>query len=177
MTRTVRELFLHCQDAKPLVVDASLEEKLLDVLVRAGVVDERQNDVHVFVGECDEALRKPDDTEDRGDDHGPVDLTLPIDKLDPQHRHIHCYVCKYVDVDVNFGNRTEQRKFSPATTVGIATTWACRKFRLDGAAASDFVLRRCDTGEQPRPDKFLGELVQKSCSLCFNLAKELTPQG
>lgn len=177
MTNTVRELFLHCQDTKPQVVHADLEEKLLDVLVRAGVVVEHQNDFHVFVGESDEALRKPDDTEDRADDYGPVDVTLLIDKLDPQHQHIHCYVCQQVAVDVNFGNQTEQRKFSPATTVGIVTTWACRKFRLDDAAASDCVLRLCGTREQPRPDKYLGEVVQKSCSLCFDLVKELTPQG
>ena len=113
MTNTVRELFLHCQDAKPQVIHAALEEKLLDVLVRAGVVDERQNDLHVFVGESDEALRKPDNTEDRADDHGPVDLTLPIDKLDPQHRHIHCYVCQHVAVDVNFGNQTEAAQVLP----------------------------------------------------------------
>ena len=177
MTNRVRELFLHCQDAKPEVIHAGLEEKLLDVLVRAGVDVERQNDLHVFVGESDEALRKPDDTEDHADDYGPVDVTLLIDKLDPQHQHIHCYSCQQVAVDVNFGNQTEQRKFSPATTVGTVTTWACGKFNLDDAAASDCVLRICGTGEQPRPDKYLGELVQKSCSLCFNLAKELTPQG
>lgn len=177
MTNKVRELFVHCQDAKPQVIYAGLEEKLLDVLDHAGVVFEREDDLHVFVGESDEALRKPDDTEDRADDHGPVDVTLLIDKLDPLHQHIHCYACRQVAVDVNFGNQIEQRKFSPATTVGVVTTWACRKFHLDDAAASDCVLRICGTGEQPRADKYLGELVLKSCSLCFDLVKELTPQG
>lgn len=177
MTETFRELFLHCQGAKPQVIQAAPEEKLLDVLVRAGIVDKHQNDLHVFVGESDEVLRRPDDTEDRADSHGPVDLALPIDKLDPQHRHIHCYICQKVAVDVNFGNQTEQRTCSPATTVGIVTTWACRKFRLDDAAASDCVLRFLGTDEQPRPDKYLGELVEKDCSLSFDLVKELTPQG
>ena len=177
MTDTVRELFLHCQDAKPQVIRVALGEKLLDVLVRAGIGDERQDILHVFVGESDEALRKPDDTEDRADHHGPVDPTLQIDELDPRHRHIHCYICEQVAVDVNFGDQTEHRMFSPVTTIGIVTTWACRKFRIDDAASADCVLRVCGTREQPRPDKYLGELVQKGCSLCFNLAKELTPQG
>lgn len=177
MTDTVRELFLHCHDAKPQVIHAAPDEKLLDVLVRAGTIDKPQDSLHVFVGESDEALHKPDDTEDRADHHGPVDLTLPIDNLDPQEQHIHCYICQQVTVDVNFGDQTEQRKFSPVTTLGIVTAWACRKFRIDDAASADCVLRVCGTGEQPRPDKYLGELAQKGCSLCLNLAKELTPQG
>ena len=173
----VRELFLHCQDANPQIIHAAHDEKLLDVLVRANVIEELQIDFLVFIGESDEALRKPDDTEDRADDHGPVDAKLPIGELDLQHRHIHCYNCRHVAVDVNFGDQIEQRKFSPVTTIGVVTTWACRKLRLDDAAASDCVLRICGTSEQPRPDKYLGELVQKSCSLCFDLVKELTPQG
>ena len=177
MTNKVRELFLHCQDAKPQIIQAALDETLVDVLRRVGVIDEHQGDLLVFLGESDEALRKPDEPEDRADDHGPVDAKLPIKDLDPQHRHIHCYCCPDVAVAVNFLDRTEQRKFSSVTTVGVITTWACRKLRLDDAAAADCVLRICGTSEQPRLDKYLGELVQKDCSLCFDLVKELTPQG
>ena len=177
MTKTARELFLHCQEAKPQIIQAALDETLVDVLSRAGVIEEHQSDLLIFLGESDEALRKPDDPEDRATHHGPVDAKLPIKELDPQHRHIHCYYCPDVAVAVNFLDQTEQRKFSPVTTVGVVTTWACRKLRLDDAAAADCVLRICGTSEQPRPDKYLGELVQKGCSLCFDLVKELTPQG
>ena len=178
MANKVRELFLHCPDAKPQIIQAALDEKLLDVLVRAGALDDPQTDLLVFVGESDEAWRLPDAPEDRADQHGPVDAALLIQDLDPQHQHIHCYSCSEVAVDVNFLDRTERRKFSPATTVGVVTTWACSKLGLDDAAATDCVLRICGTVEQPRPDKYLGELGQtKGCSLCFDLVKELTPQG
>ena len=177
MTNKFRELFLHCQDAKPQIIHAAHDEKLLDVLVRAGVIDERQTDFLVFVGESDEVLRKPDDTEDRADDHGPVDANLPIEKFGLQVRHIHCYRCRHVAVEVNFGDQTEQWKFSPATTVSVVTRWARRKLRLDDAAAAEYVLRFCETNKQPRADEYLGELVSATCSLCFDLVKEVTPQG
>ena len=80
-------------------------------------------------------------------------------------------------MDVNFGGQTEQWKFSPATTVGVVTRWARRKLRIDDAAAADYILRVCRTDEQPRSDKYLGELVSATCSLCFDLVKEVTPQG
>ena len=178
MTTTLRELFLHCPDAKPQIIQVALDEKLLDVLVRDGAVHAGQTDILVFVGESDEALREPDAAEDRATQHGPVDTALPIRDLDPKHKHLHCYSCSEVAVDVNFLDRTERRKFSPVTTVGVVTTWACTKLRLDDAAAADCVLRICGTVEQPRPDKYLGELAKiKGCSLCFDLVKELTPQG
>ena len=177
MTNPVRELFLHCHDAKPQIIQAALDESLLDLLGRVGVLREPQSAPLVFLGESDEALHKPDDPEDRADDHGPVDTKLPIKDLDPRHRHIHCYYCPIVEVAVNFLDRTEERKFSPVTTVGVLTTWACRKLRLDDAAAADCVLRICGTNEQPRPDRYLGEVARKDCSLCFDLVKELTPQG
>ena len=173
MTNTLRELFLHCQNQKPQAIHAALDERLVDVLVRAGIVGDNQTDLLIFVGEG----HKLDDTEDSADDPGPVDAELPIKDLDPQHQHVHCYHCPDVAVDVHFLDRTEQRKLSPVTTIGWLTNWAHRKLRLDDAAGKDYVLRVCGTGHQPRPDEYLGELVQKDCSLCFDLVKELTPQG
>ena len=178
MTSNVRELFLHCPNAKPQIIQAPLDEMLLDVLVRAGAVEKGQTDPLVFVGESDEAIREPDAACDCAKQHGPVDTALPIRDLDPELHHLHCYSCSEVAVDVNFLDRTERRKFSPVTTVAVVTTWACTKLGLDDAAAADYVLRLCGTVQQPRPDKYLGELATiKGCSLCFDLVKEITPQG
>ena len=80
-------------------------------------------------------------------------------------------------MDVNFGGRTKSRKFSPATTISVVTRWARKKLKLDEAAAAEYVLRLCGTNDQPRPDRHLGELVDRTCSLCFDLVKEVTPQG
>ena len=165
MTNSDREFFVHCQRAKPQIIHAVLGDKLGDVLGRAGI--ESLADLHVFVGESDGK-----------NDHDPVDPDVPLDTLDVQQRHVHCYPCPDVVVDVNFGGQTEQWKFSPATTIGVVTRQAHRKFLRNDAAASDYVLRLCGTNErQPRFDEYLGELVQASCSLCFDLVKEITPQG
>ena len=177
MTIKDRELFVHCQDAKPQVIHADGDERLRDVLVRAGVIQEGKHDLLIFVSESDAELLKSSDTKDGIDNHDPVDANLPIEKLGTQQRHIHCYGCRHVAVDVNFGGQTEQWKFSPATTVGVVTRWARRKLRIDDAAAADYILRVCRTDEQPRSDKYLGELVSATCSLCFDLVKEVTPQG
>lgn len=177
MTIKDRELFVHCQDAKPQVIHADGDERLRDVLVRAGVIQEGKHDLLIFVSESDAELLKSSDTKDGIDNHDPVDANLPIEKLGTQQRHIHCYGCRHVAVDVNFGGQTEQWKFSPATTVGVVTRWARRKLRIDAAAAADYILRVCRTDEQPRSDKYLGELVSATCSLCFDLVKEVTPQG
>ena len=177
MNNPVRELFVHCQEQKPQVVQAAPGDNLLDVFSRLDVVIDDPGAAFFFVGESDEALRKPEDTDDRDNLQGPVDAKLLIEDLGSGHHHVHCYGCRYVEVDVNFGGQTEHRKFSPATTIGVVTTWACRKLGLDGAAATDCVLRFCESKEQPRPDKYLGEVVQKECGVCFDLVKELTPQG
>ena len=177
MANQEKEFFVHTQGAKPQVIHAALDELLGEVLVRAGVIQEGQDDLLIFVGESDAALLEPDDIKDGIDEQSPVDANLPIEKLGPQVRHIHCYGCPHVVVDVNFGAQTEQWKFSPATTVSVVTRWARRKLRLDDAAAADYVLRACGTNDQPRADTYLGELAAATCSLCFDLVKEVTPQG
>jgi hypothetical protein len=85
----------------------------------------------------------------------------------------------HVAVELNFGGKTKRRRFSPATTVGVVTEWARKKFRnLDPAAVAEYVSEICGTSTQPRPTEHLGELVcATTCSICFNLVKEVTPQG
>lgn len=176
MMTTDRELFVHCRGAKPQVVRASAGESLHGVFVRAGVVQEEgQDEFFAFVGESSEAL--PLNGDGNATDQDPVDPGLTVDELDSQQRHVHCYCCRHVDVDVNFNAGTERSRFSPATTIEVVTRWAFRKFGLDDAAGTDYVLRLCEVSTQPRSDKYLGELVQDTHVLCFDLVAEVTPQG
>ena len=178
MANQEMEFFVHTQGKKPQVIHAALGEPLCDVLVRAGVIQQGQDDLLIFVGESEGALHEPDGVEDGADEHSPVDASLTLEKLDlHQHRHVHVHRCRHVDVDVNFNEHTEHRKCSPAATVGVVTLWAKRKLRLDAAAADDYVLQLCGSTERPRADKHLGELVQDKCALCFDIVREITPQG
>ena len=173
------EHFVHTQGGKPQVVAAPPGDTLRDVLSRLGVIREGQEDILVFVGECEECLKEPDEIEDGADEHAPVDIGLTLEALKlHRHRHIHCHRCRHVAVEVNFGGKTKRHRFSPATTVGVVTEWARRKLRLDAAAAAEYVLQICNGTEQPRSDQHLGELVDApTCSICFDLVKEVTPQG
>lgn len=173
------ELFIHSQGGKPKVAVARPHEVLRDVLVRMEVINEGQDDLLVFVGEWEEALNEPDEIEDGEDRHAPVDVSLTIEVLElHRHRHVHVHKCKRVAVEVNFNGRTKGHRFSPASTVGVVTRWARRKFKLDGAAGAEYVLQICKTNKQPRPSEHLGELVEPpTCGICFDLVKEVTPQG
>jgi hypothetical protein len=174
------EQFLHGQGIKPLVVTAARSDKLRDVLIRAGMIPDGKDGIFVFLGECEDALKEPIETEDGADQHEPVDIDLTLDVLDIHlHRHVHVHHCRHVAVEVNFGDKTKKHRFSPATTIGTVTEWARKKFpNLDPAAVAEYVLEICGTTTQPRPTEHLGELVSATtCSLCFNLVKEVTPQG
>lgn len=173
------EIFVHTRGERPKVITAAPEQVLRDVLVRHGVIAESQHEMLCFVGECQEALKESDSVDDGADEHTPVNSMLTLDALDlRKHRHVHCHECRYVVVEVNFGGRTTHRKFSPATTVEVVEAWARRKFHIDAAAAAEYVLQVTGSTEQPRADKHLGELVEKTkCAISFDLVKELTPQG
>lgn len=179
MTNQEFEIFVHSQGAKPIAVSAAHGETLKDVLARIPLMQDGRGNMLVFVGECEEALQEPHDVEHGEDEHGPVDVTLTLEILElGRHRHVHCHRCRHVVVAVNYGGKTKHRKFSPATTVGVAAQWARKNFELDPAAAAEYVLQLCNSTEQPRPDKHLGELVgAPTCSLCFDLVNEVTPQG
>jgi hypothetical protein len=173
------EIFVHTEGTKPKVVNAASGEVLRDVLVRSGFLRPEQGAVLIFVGECEEALGELEATEEGVDRHEPVDAALTLDALElHRHRHIHCHRCRHITVEVNFSGQTKRHKFSPATTVAVVTQWARKKFHLDPAAAAEYVLQICNTTDQPRSDVHLGELVQApKCSICFDLVKEVTPQG
>ena len=173
------ELFIHSQGGKPKVAVARPHEILRDVLVRMDVIKEGQDDLLVFVGEWEEALTEPEEIEEGEDRHEPIDVSLTIEVLElHRHRHVHVHKCKRVAAEVNFNGRTKRHRFSPAATVDVVTRWARRKFKLEGAAGAEYVLQICNTTKQPRPSEHLGELVTPStCAICFDLVKEVTPQG
>lgn len=170
------ELFVHCHSAKPKKLSADSNECLRDVMAKAGVV--AAGDL-IFVGEWAEALKEPDDVDDGDDSHEPIDAGLTLEQLKIRgHDHIHCHKCRRVAVEVNYGPHTKRHKFSPATTVEVVTKWAKKKFKLDDAAAADLILQKCGTTERPRPNQHLGEIVEAgNCMICFDLVKEVTPQG
>jgi hypothetical protein len=173
------EIFIHAQGVKPQAVSALLGHTLRDTLTRAGLVRHTQADTLVFVGECEVALSEADDVENGADIHAPADIDLTLEALTVcQHHAIHCHHCRHIAVEVNFGSKTKARKFSPATTVGVVTRWARRKFHLDPASASEYVLQVLGTTTQPRSDEHLGSILPGStCSIGFDLVKEVTPQG
>jgi len=173
------EHFLHGQGAKPKVATAALGEILRGVLIRDEMIPEGETEIFVFVGECDEALKEPAEIEDGVDEHAPVDIDLTLEVLEiHRHRQVHVHRCRHVAVEANFGKDTKRHRFSPNTTVGVATEWARRKFHLDPAVASEYVFQLCGSLTQPRSTEHLGDLVDgRTCSICFDLVKELTPKG
>lgn len=173
------EIFVHGAGMKPTVAAAGAAEILRDVLARAGVNTADGSEALVFVGEWDEALTEADEVEDGADQHAPADPTKTLSQLElHRHRHVHVHRCGHVGVEVNFMSKEKRHRFSPAATVAVATAWARKKFHPDPAAAADYVLQLCKSAEQPRADLHLGELVKAPhCSLCFDLVKEVTPQG
>jgi hypothetical protein len=179
MSKQDVELFIHRQGVKPMVFSAAPTDTLREVLIRVDVFKDNEGELLVFVGECDEALREPDDIEEGADEHGPVDANLTVEALElRKHRHLHLHRCRHVKIEVNFGGKTKRRNFSPATTVGVVTQWARKKFHLDPASAAEYVLQICNSTERPRSDRHLGELVEApECSICFDLVREVTPQG
>jgi hypothetical protein len=174
------EHFVHAEGIKPKVSIGAPEETLRAVLIRVEALPEGPDKFLVFVGECEEALTEAADVDNGADEHTPVDTDMTLAVLEiRRHRHVHVHRCRHVAVEVNFMGETKRHRFSPATTIAVVTQWARKKFpKLDPAAASEYVLRICNSQTVPRPEEHLGELVKApNCSICFDLVKEITPQG
>ena len=167
------EVFLHLPGKRPKVVPAESTETVRAFLSRLDVGNDGAHDILVFVGECDHAFTEGEDS------HQPADLDLTLAELElDKHHHLHCSRCPEIDTVIHFSGKELNRKFSPATTVEVATQWARMNLRLDEAAASEFVLQLSGTQDQPRPGQHLGELVEGGeCKLSFEFVKEMTPQG
>lgn len=173
------EHFVHAPGGKPKAATAAAGNTLRDVLIRLEVIREDSEGIHIFVGECEEALTEADEIDGGVDEHAPVDITLTLAVLDiERHRHVHAHHCRHIAVEVNFLKATKRHRFSPNTTVAVATQWARRKLHIDPPAAGEYVLRFCNSTVEPRSTEHLGDLVKgETCSLCFDLVKEITPKG
>lgn len=173
------DVFLHRRGHKPEIVAGEEAESLRALLARHGGAAEE--DI-VFIGECEDALRDLGDgdvEDDLEDEHAAADLNRTLKDLDLRgHRHIHVTTCRRIAVTAGFGSKTKRRRFSPAATIAAVTEWAKLVLKLDRKAAEDFVLQICGSTIQPRHDQHLGDILEGDvCALCFDLVKEITPQG
>jgi hypothetical protein len=109
------EHFAHAPGGKPKVAVAAADDTLRDVLIRLEIIRDEPDGLHIFVGECVEALGEADEVEDGADGQAPVDIDLTLEVLEiRRHRHVHR--CRHVAVGVNFGKDTKRHRFSPNTT-------------------------------------------------------------
>lgn len=124
----------------------------------------------------DDVARDADDGEDA---HEPTDPSRLVGELGIRRGgHVHCHRCRRVAVTVHYQQHTARRRFSPAATVGTATSWAHHRFKITDTDKVNFVLQVCDSDRRPRPDEHLGELVHApDCKLCFDLVPEKKIEG
>lgn len=173
MKSEVVELFLH-GTGQPKVVESRADEVLRDLLNRHGA--HPQEGEHVYVGESRQAQ---DDPAAEHDDHRPADLELTIAQLGlHEKRHIHTHGVHSITVTVEFNGETPKRSFSPNTTIESVLAWAKHRLHIDPVAGADYVLELEPSGEIPRMDAHLGDLLPKGQDkLKFKLIKEVNPQG
>ena len=174
------EHFLHAPGMQPKIGRASADETLGEIIIRYEVLKDPQSDVFVFVGECVEALEEVDNMEDGVDEHVTVDISLSLAVLEiERQRHVHAHTCRHIAVGVNFGGQDQAAQIFAEHDGWRRHGMGAPKipFRPGGSR------RICPFGLQqhplkPRSTKHLGDLVDgKTCSLCFDLVKELTPKG
>src|SRR5260370_3942646 len=121
-------LFLHQAGAKPRVVQAVAEETLASALQRASLPADEQ--LFLFVGECENALLEPDEVEEGEDGHEPVDSSQVVGSLGSERtHHLHRHRCRRITTTINYHAATQNHRFSPATTIATVTTWARKKFK------------------------------------------------
>jgi hypothetical protein len=168
-------VFIHASGRQPEAVAAAAEETLADVLRRLNLLPAGDEGHHIFVGEAVTELIEVDE----GADHAIVDINLKLEALDlHKHRHVHLHKCKRIAVLVHFSADTEEHKFKPNTTIGVVTDWARKQFPIDPPLAHEYVLEITGTNTQPRSTEHLGDVVKgDTCSISFDLVKEMTPKG
>lgn len=165
------DFFIHDGHRPPRLVKAHGDELLETVLQREGVA--LDDGIYLFASdaaaEFDDAALEPEPL--------PAGLTVAGAGI-KRHSHVHSQRCHRVQVSVNYQSRTEQRMFSPNAEIRRIRRWAQKVFELTGPAAGDFVLQPCgsdvDAGLQQRLAEFVRD---NTCSACFDLSKEVTPQG
>lgn len=167
------EIFIHPAGGKSLIATVEASDTIAQALVKAGINVSPDDQLFVAGSEDDNAEVVGDDDLDE-----PVPHTARIgDAGLTHHGHVHCHRCHRIEVTVQKDD-TKARKFAPTTRVARVRRWALNAFGLSGQAASDFVLQLCDSDKRPRLNQHLSELTQVgTCSICFDLVKEITPQG
>lgn len=165
------DLFIHDGHQPPRLTAAHGDESLEAVLLREGIA--LNADVYLFVGDSDDAA------DEDADEPEPLPHSLTVAGAGiKRHSHLHCQRCRRVQVSVNYQSRTEQRTFSPSVPIRRIRRWAQKTFELTGPAAGDFVLQPCGTDVDAGLQQRLAEFVRdQTCSVCFDLSKEVTPQG
>lgn len=172
-TETI-EIFIHLAGQKPVVVNARETEVLSEVLKRAGIAPDP--DMHLFASLGDQE-DQDSDTDD--DEVEPVQAALTLYAAGIKHHgRVHCHHCRRIVVTVNFQGQSKDRKFAPSARIARVRRWALKAYKLTGPAAADFVLQLCGTDKSPRPNQDLADVVAAgTCTVCFDLTKEITPQG
>lgn len=167
------EIFIHPAGEKPQITSVEASDTIAQALAKAGIVVSPEDHLFVAGSEDDNAEVVGDDDPDQ-----PVLLSARVGDVGlTRHGHLHCHPCRRIQVTVR-KDETKTRKFAPTARVARVRRWALKAFGLSGQAASDFVLQLCDSDQRPRPNQHLSELAQSdTCSICFDLVKELTPQG
>lgn len=168
------DIFIHQAGEKAKITTAQPEETLATVLQRAGIT--LDDEMHLFVSHGD---NEGDESDLDDDTVEPVSAGMTVAAAGGKHHsHVHCHKCRRIEVTVNFQDKVKSRKFAPNARIARVRRWALNAFGLTGPAASDFVLQLCGSDKSPRPNQDLAELVAPgSCSICFDLTKEVTPQG
>ena len=167
------EVFIHPAGGKPVTVRVNPSDTLAQVLARASITPSA--DEHLFISAANDDAAEVGGEEDADE---PVSHhTKAADAGLQHHGHVHCHPCRRIEVTVNL-DKAKSRKFAPSARIARVRRWALRAFELSGPAASDFVLQICQSDQRPRLNQHLAELVkQGTCSICFDLVKEVTPQG
>ena len=173
MSTELIDFFIHEGHQPPRLAKAQGDETLEAVLRREGI--SLDDDFHLYVsdaatdGELDDEAAEPEPSA--------PGLTMAAAGV-KRHGHVHCHRCRHVQVSVNYQSKTKERKFSPNARIRRVLRWARKAFDLTGPAAGDFVLQPCGSDVDAGLQQHLAEFVRDhTCSACFDLSKEITPQG
>jgi hypothetical protein len=102
------ELFIHGLGVKPRVVAAVPDETVAALVARIGIESDDLQNLLVFVGENEEALKEPADTDDGADTQEPAALDRTLAALGVRHHeHVHHHHCRRIAVEVSFVGKTK----------------------------------------------------------------------
>lgn len=159
---------------EPKIVRAAMSEALRDVLARENALPGEGQ--FVFVGEAIESVEV-----DGEDAHEPVTIDATLEALAIYgNTRIHTRVPRHIEVVV-FYNGEKKRRFPPSATVARVLKWAKHAFDIDPSAGSDLILKLKPSGKIPRMEQHLSDLLgsgeHRHPELCFELVREVNPQG